>query len=152
MRIARLLLFCVIGLGAVAATGGVAFAKKNANGQPAFKAGDPEAFWIWFAQAGWHLRATTAKKQHTFRGVVRGDGIGQLKATRPALSSKLNAFGNQVKFEFDLFTGVDGFDWQQTEECATFELRLDGQARPDRIHVGGSGEQPSEVLFIACKS
>lgn len=149
MRNVRTLLFISLSLLLVS---GVAWAKKSALGRPAFKAGDAEGYWIWVDEAGWHLRTTTPKKQqHTFRGVVRAEGFGAVKASRAELTPKLQLFDGQVKFEFDLFTGSDGFDWQQTEDCATFELRVDGRGVPERIHVGAKAEAPEAALFLACR-
>jgi hypothetical protein len=137
---------------AVAALGAPAFARKAAEGKPNWKPGDPESFLVWHDAAGWHLRATTPpKKQHAFHGVVRGQGIAEVKATRPALSSKLTVEAAVIRFDFDLFEGSDGFDWKQNEPCVTLELKIDGKPRVERIFVGAKTESPSAMPFDACQ-
>lgn len=129
-------------------------ASKPAEGMPAFKAGDPEAFFIWHDINGWHLRVTTPKKKwHAFQGVVRalGNPITNVKATRPALASKLQTTNKAVFFDFEIFEGIDGFDWNTDERCMTIELRIDKLPQPSRIHVGAKGETPVAMPFDACK-
>ena len=128
-----------------------ALAKSAATGKPAFKAGDPPGYWIWADDSGWHLRATTGKAQHTFRGVINAEAVTGVTVTRTALNQRLQASAKQIKFEFDLFSGVDGLDWQSPSRCLTFELRLDGKADPSQIHDGQKGEPPADILFDACR-
>jgi hypothetical protein len=131
--------------------GGAAQAKKATAGKPEFKAGDPPAFWLWSDDAGWHLRATTAKKQHAFRGVLRQAGVAAVKTTRPALASKVRYEAGALRFDFDLFEGVDGIDWQSAEPCITVELKLDGLNQPASVKVGQKAESPSALPFEACR-
>jgi hypothetical protein len=148
MRLMRQLL---VGAALAATLAAPAFAKKATAGKPSFKAGDPPAFWLWSDDTGWHLRATTAKKQHAFHGVLRQAGVSAIKATRPALSSKVSYSAGAIRFDFDLFEGVDGFDWQSGEPCLTVELKLDDKAQPAAIKVGEKAESPSAMPFEACR-
>jgi hypothetical protein len=147
MRLSRLL----VGAALAAALAAPAFAKKATAGKPAFKAGDPPAFWLWSDETGWHLRATTEKKQHGFHGVLRQPGVTGIKATKPALSSKVSYSAGAIRFEFDLFEGVEGFDWQSGEPCITVELKLDDKALPQAIKVGAKAESPGAIPFEACR-
>ncbi|MSP62342.1 MAG: hypothetical protein EXR72_18820 [Myxococcales bacterium] len=127
-------------------------ARKAAAGKPAFKAGDPEAIWIWHDAAGWHLRTTTARRTHAFRGVVRGQGFSEVKATRKTLDAKVIVLGDaSIRFDFDSFEGIDGFDWKAAGPCTTWELRIDGRPMAERVHVGATGESPSVMPFDACE-
>jgi hypothetical protein len=148
MRIRRIAALVAV---VVAGLAGAALAKKNAAGQPAFKAGDPEAFWIWHDGAGWHLRVTTGKKRHKYHGLVRGEGLAEAKATKKALGPNITATEKVVRFEFEAAEGTEGFDWKAAGPCTTYELKIDGQALPDKIHVGAHGETPSAMPFDACE-
>jgi hypothetical protein len=137
---------------ALVAAAGTAHARKAAEGKPQFKPGDPEAFWVWHDAAGWHMRATTpAKKQHGFHGVIRAQGISELKPTAKSLGGKVRLEGSAIRFEFDLFEGADGFDWKQNEPCVALELKIDKQAKVERIFVGAKAESPSAMPFDACQ-
>lgn len=131
-----------------------AAAKNDAKGMPAFKAGDPEAYFIWHDAAGWHLRVTTPKKRwHAFQGVVRtlSQAITDVKPTRAPLAAKLQTTGKAIHFDFEIFEGIDGFDWQTNEECLIVELRIDKQSMIERVHVGAKGETPLAMPFSACR-
>lgn len=148
MRTVRLI---AAALALVSLFGVAAHAKKAAAGKPEFKAGDPPGFWLWSDDTGWHLRATTEKKQHTFRGVLRQAGVTAIKTTRPGLAAKVRYEAGALRFEFDLFEGVDGIDWQAAEPCVTVELRLDGLYKPAAVKVGQKADSPSALPFEACK-
>ena len=142
----------IIGLALVAALAGVAAAKKFGAGKPAYKDGDPEAMYLWHDAAGWHWRGTTGGKQHAFHGVIQGTGFSDLKVTRPGLEPRIRVVdGNTIRFDFDLFKGSDGFDWQATGACLTPELTLDGKQQPARVHVGPEGWTPVAFPFDACR-
>ena len=42
---------------------------------PQLRAGAPARLYVWRDEAGWHIRSTTADKQHEFQGTVRA-GLG----------------------------------------------------------------------------
>ena len=118
----------------------VALARLPAAGKPTFKASDPEAFWLWHDEAGWHLRATTGKAQHGFRGVLRAKGITDVSVTRPTLLTKVTATGDTLRFDYDLFAGgTEGFDFKSDDKCLSVEMRLDNKPQPDHLHVGSAG-------------
>jgi hypothetical protein len=136
----------------VAALAAPALARKAAAGQPAFKAGDPEAYFLWHDATGWHLRVTTGpgKKKHKFHGVIRGEGIADPKATTKALGPHIAHAPTVVRFEFEAAEGTEGFDWKASSSCVTPELKIDDQALPEKIHVGAKSETPSAMPFDAC--
>lgn len=137
---------------ACCAVAGVAIAKKAAAGRQAFQADGPPGYYVWSDDAGWHLRFTTPKKQqHTLHGVVRSQGVSDVKATRSVLASKITSTDTAVRFEFDVFEGADGFDWKTTGPCVTLELKYDKKADPSVIHVGAKSEVPSAMPFDACR-
>lgn len=148
MRIARIALVVL----AVAQWSGITLAKKPAAGRPAFKNDDPEAFWIWSDDSGWHLRGSVPKKQsHKFHGVIRSQGISDAKGSRPSLSSALQATATSIRFEFTLSEGGDGFDWKTTAQCVTLELKIDDKPQPANIHIGEKAESPTAMPFDACR-
>src|SRR5262245_50112158 len=113
--------------------GSAAYAKKAAEGMPEIKPTD-EAIFVWHDAQGWHLRASAAKKQHAFQGVLRADGgdIAKIKPTRPMLLSKIDSsHKGALHFEFDLVGGFDGFDWDTAAPCMIVELRMDKKPQPD---------------------
>lgn len=130
-----------------------ALARKAAQGKPSFRAGDPQAFWLWFDDAGWHLRATGGKDQHSFHGLLRATGgFTGVKPTRPQLFRKIDLDPEALRFDFDLGKdGLEGFDWQQADPCVIAELKLDQRPDNGRVHVGLRGEVPEAFPFIACR-
>lgn len=134
-----------------------ALARKKAEGKPAVAA-TAEGVYLWHDAQGWHLRtAQPPRSQHSYQGVVRPfDGeLSRQKATGARV--KLDATSpKSIHFELESITpanstGGDGFDWDGTAECMTFELRVDKLPKVDRVHVGASGESPSAMPFDACK-
>jgi hypothetical protein len=155
MSLARSLaaLVAVAGV-ALAAVEGAALAKKYAPGRPNFKAGDPEAYYIWYDDGGWHLRGTSGTKdKHTFHGVIRAPGgLSSVKPTREGLMKRIDISGESLRFEFEVGKGmVDGFDWQQTHACFTGEIKLDGKVQPSRVFVGLRSDVVDLVPFYACR-
>jgi hypothetical protein len=135
----------------LASAGGV-LAKKQAEGRPTFKADGPEAFWIWHDRGGWHLRVSApARSKHAYHGVIRGDGLGAIKVTRKSLAPNVTIADGILRFDLEVGAGGEGFDWQSSGPCTTYELKLDGKPRPDRIHVGATAESPAAMPFDACQ-
>src|SRR5262249_17263996 len=49
--------------------------KIDPIGEPkGFKAGEPARYAVWAKKGAWHLRTTTAKKEHNFRGKIHVEG------------------------------------------------------------------------------
>src|SRR5438309_2366609 len=49
--------------------------KLDARGMPkGFKAGESVRYAIWHGKKGWHVRTTTATKEHEFKGHIRVEG------------------------------------------------------------------------------
>lgn len=145
----------------VAATllvGGVALAARHAVGKPAITAAEPPSYWIWYDNAGWHLRGSVGKAKHTFTGYIRArGGLAGFKPTRPGLLRSQVNDPEGVHFEFELSGAtpkgaVEGFDWQQSgDECLTSELQLDGKPQAARVFVGMRAETPDIFPFLSCK-
>lgn len=54
---------------------------------------------------------------------------------------------------FNLVTegNQDGFDFRvSTATCVEFELRIDGDGDPTRIHLGAAQTHPSSAHFLLC--
>ena len=152
----------------VAATllaGGVALAGKHAAGKPSVVAAEPPAFWIWYDNAGWHLRGSVGKAKHTFTGYIRArGGMSGIKPTRPGLLRTQVNDPEGVQFEFELSGEnakgpaankgvVEGIDWQQSgDECLTSELKIDGKQQPARVFVGLRSETPDLFPFLSCRN
>lgn len=129
--------------------------KGLAEGKPAGAVpGAPEAVWIWHDAAGWHLRTTTARNLHRFQGRVWGGKgqIGNIRPSRTELGDRFRKGGNWMYFDFNTKGHEDGFDFMIAEnDCAHFNITIDGQPQPSRIHVGAQGTSPPKANFRVCQ-
>ena len=155
MSIARplIVLSAVAGL-ALAVVEGAALARKYPAGRPNFKAGDTEAYYVWYDGSTWHLRGTSGTKEtHAFHGVIRAPGgVSSVTPTRQGIMKKIDVTGESLRFDFDVTRGtVEGFDWRQTAPCFTGELKLDSKVQPTLVHVGLRADSVDMVPFDACR-
>lgn len=126
---------------------------KGAEGKPpSLKSGNPEAFYIWHDTAGWHLRTTTAKKEHRFYGRVQAkDGeIKSVKSFSAEHNDDVILEGPEVKFDLTTAGGEDGFDFTTPDGvCVGFHLFIDGQpATKDKIIIGAGEVKPGNHIKI----
>jgi hypothetical protein len=113
------------------------------------------AFWIWRGKGeGWHVRTTTAGKEHSFWGeiAVTGGGImTDLRANRTELNDRVRGNPSGAAFEFRTAGFQDGIDFKvDAGNCIEFELKINGKAMPNRIFLGGRQVNPSTNRFKLC--
>jgi hypothetical protein len=143
--------------------GAAAFAgdKLNPSGKPKdFDAGDVQKYALWHDDDGWHLRTTTAKKIHHFKGVVvvKGGTFENVKSL--VLEAKdrwsIGPEKHKVIFDFATDTHVDGFDWHTSKDADSIEFDLEigpgndkapTQKKEDRVFVGEKGDHPDKIPF-----
>jgi hypothetical protein len=130
-------------------------AKGVEEGRPAgFHDGAPEGYWVWHDGASWHLRTTTAHREHRFQGRV-WVGKGEVTDVRPShleLNDRFRRKGNAMFFDFRTKGHEDGFDFRIADgECAHFNLLVDGAGHPDKIDIGASDVHPPHHVFRLCK-
>jgi hypothetical protein len=56
-----------------------------------------------------------------------------------------------VYFKFTTNGHVDGFDFRVRDNaCVRFDLKLDGDSVPKRIHIGSRQIEPKSNHFVLC--
>jgi hypothetical protein len=139
--------------GSAAAQAGAGIAK----GKPTrLTANAPEAYWIWEDGNGtWHLRTTTAKKQHRFQGSVRTQQpsaqVTGFKAVGTETNDRIRTQNDRVFFDFTTQGHEDGIDFTVSQNsCLTFNLEIDGQDHPKLIIIGKDNVSPAAGYFSLC--
>lgn len=152
MKIARaLLVLTPFALAGCHYARGVGFSSHMPDGRPAFLAGMPEGYWIWEDSRGWHLR-TTSDVPKRFHGVVESVD-GSVRHIRPVGGAARGVApgDDAIAFDWESSGGEQGFDWTASDDCARFDLYIDGDTRPLRIHLGGAEQNPARVPFAVCR-
>jgi hypothetical protein len=130
--------------------GGVGFTSRMPDGRPPFAAGAPEGYWIWQDARGWHLRATS-DVPHRFHGVVESVD-GTVAEVRPiGVRRGVSPGEDAIAFDWESSGAEQGFDWAASDDCARFELYIDGDTRPLRVFLGGAEQSPARVPFAVCR-
>lgn len=123
------------------------------DGQPQdFKEGESHRYFLWRDGQGWHLRTTTALRRHRFRGeiVTNGGKINNFKTfDLEGRSDWTQITSDRERVYFDLTTdkGLDGFDFTTEAQTVSFNVTLDGRARPEVVFVGNNNSHPDSVPF-----
>ncbi len=141
----------------------IAGEKLHIHGKPEnYEPGEADQFAVWFDDGQWHLRTTTAKKEHAFKGTitVKGGTVTELKGHKAERKGKLEdrwKLGpkkHQITFEFKTDEGEDGIDFDITKEAdtLTWDLEIEGEkgiTKHDkaRVFVGKKGQHPDEMPF-----
>ncbi len=128
-----------------------------ADGRPkSFKAGAPEAFWVWQDAKGtqWHLRSTTKNMPHRFHGAIVGDGeLKKVASTRTEAGDRFKLTGGKrASFDFATESASDGLDFEvANDSCVRFVLFVDGKPAPaDKINLGKDAVHPQGSNFKLC--
>jgi len=126
-----------------------------ADGRPRGLApGAPAAYWIWRDATGlWHLRTTTARLEHTFRGRVVGASapVGGVSPSRSEFRDRIRVTPRGVVFSFVTRGHIDGFDFRPADnQCVRFNLDMGGGPRPKRIYIGARRRSPRTGVFNIC--
>jgi hypothetical protein len=117
------------------------------------------AYWLWRDADGlWHLRSTTTKGSHRFQGRIHADTPNTLIiASRVSMESNgrhaddIGLVDGDIAFNLITEGKQDGFDFRVARDtCLEFELRIDGDGDPSRIHLGASQTRPAGAHFLLC--
>jgi hypothetical protein len=128
------------------------------RGRPkGFHAGDTVRYAIWHDDNGWHVRTTTAKREHVFRGHVRvEDGVFERIYSHDLEKEgklrdwwKVGPERHRVTFDFKTDRGVDGIDFRISRSARRlhFDLHIDGRPEPGRVFVGRFNQNPGKIPF-----
>ena len=142
---------------------GTALAKDppRAQGKPKdYKAGETVRYAVWHDDDGWHLRCTTAKKHHHFKGVVtiKGGEFENVKLVKAEVKDRFRLGPKKHVIEFDFSTdeGEDGFDFHASKgaegidwdcEVGPGNDKAETKKNPDLIYIGEDGDHPEKVPF-----
>jgi hypothetical protein len=110
-------------------------------------------FTLWQDEEGWHLRTTAATKDHKMEGTVLhpGGGRGEVQATRETRTEFALSGEDVFSFNFKAHGKEEGFDWKPTNACAVFDLKIDGEHRPNLVYMGSQAQTPEVIPFGLCK-
>lgn len=141
----------------------IAGEKLHVQGKPEnYDVGKTVRYAVWHDDDGWHLRTTTAKKQHHFRGAIHVKPGKMLSIDLVKLEGKgankdrfaIGPEGHNILFDFATDEGEDGFDFKVGPEGKEITWLLEvgenkGGLKKDkeRIFVGKKGEHPDENPF-----
>lgn len=122
------------------------------EGKPEFYRGETSGYFIWYDDSGLHLRTTTRGQIHNFSGVLHTDGkFTDVQAIRleAADAYKVNSSENQIKFNLDTGSLIDGFDFKvEGGQEIVFNLLIDGHPiSTDEIHGGTGSWHPNNNVF-----
>jgi hypothetical protein len=128
------------------------------RGRPkGFHAGETVRYAIWHDENGWHVRTTTAKREHVFKGHIRvEDGIFERIHSHDLEKEgklrdwwKVGPERHVVRFDFKTDRGVDGIDFRVSRSARRihFELHIDGRPEPGRVFVGRFDQHPGRIPF-----
>lgn len=131
----------------------------DANGEPkGFREGESMRYAIWHGKHGWHLRTTTAKREHQFVGAIHIEGGTFEKPHSFHLEKegklqdqwKLSADRTAILFDFKTDRGIDGINFHVSPSAKfiRFHLHIDGKHHADRIFVGHGGHHPPADPFL----
>jgi hypothetical protein len=122
-----------------------------------FDAGEVTGYAVWHGKKGWHLRTTTKKRQHHFKGSIEvaGGTIESIHSHHLEAEGKLQDHWkvgpkrHVVAFDFKTDEGTDGIDFTVSKDAkgVQFHLHSDGQDRPNHVWIGQRGEHPERMPF-----
>lgn len=123
----------------------------DAFGQPeGMGEGSSKRFLLWRNNNVWHLRTTTARNKHTFRGEIVADKgtITELNAVSTERKDWVSLKDpKRISFELTTEGGIDGFDFRTTATNLKFTLTLDGQTKSSLVFIGSRATNPSTMPF-----
>ena len=152
-----------IAAAAIIGFAGLAIAKDppRAQGKPKdYKPGETVRYAVWHDNDGWHLRCTTAKKHHHFKGVVtiKGGEFEDVKLVKTEVKDRFRLGPKKHVIEFDFSTdeGEDGFDFHASKgaegidwdcEVGPGNDKAATKKDTDLIYIGEDGDHPEKVPF-----
>jgi hypothetical protein len=152
------ILTCFAFVGFSAVQGGGTKEYPDPRGEPkGFHAGETVRYAIWHNQHGWHVRTTTAKAEHHFRGHVRVEGGVFERIHSHDLEKegrlrdwwKVGPERRMVTFEFKTQRALDGIDFRVSKSATRihFNLHIDGRPQHERVFVGLHNQHPKANPF-----
>ena len=137
---------------------GAVAAGINPQGRPKnFKEGEVNGYAVWHDKKGWHLRTTTKKHEHHFRGQITVEGGTFAKAHSFHLEKegrledhwKLGKKRRTLTFDFKTDKGIDGINFTVGKKATAirFALHVDGKNEPARVRIGSAGVRPGQIPF-----
>jgi hypothetical protein len=140
------------------AEGGAGAAGINPQGHPKnFKEGKVTGYAVWHSKKGWHLRTTTRKREHQFRGHIRVEGGTVVKIHSYHLEKegkledrwKVGPKRHTITFDFKTDKGIDGINFTVSKKAMRirFDLHVDGKNEPGHVFVGSAGIHPDQIPF-----
>lgn len=130
-----------------------------AEGRPtALRSGANFSYWVWRDAEGWHLRTTSARKDHKFQGRIRAQTPGAISDIKAVSmehnkkgSDRLSLDGGELVFQLFTSGKNDGFDFKVSRGgCVEFFLQIDGDSDPTRIYLGQNQTRPPSTHFTLC--
>jgi hypothetical protein len=166
LPVAMSLALGVLTWGAVEALSGQTQGTGNRKGELIDPTGKPKGFQkgesvryaIWHDKHSWHLRTTTAKREHHFKGHLRiEDGhftkihsFDLEKTGKLADHWSLDEPKRQdLRFDFKTDRGLDGIDFHVSKSATFihFNLHIDGKVHDQRVFIGSKGQHPRHNPF-----
>jgi hypothetical protein len=128
------------------------------KGEPkGFKAGESERYAVWHSKNGWHIRTTTAQREHHFTGKIIVEG-GTVEGLEPhdleqkgkfADWWKLGRERHEIVIDFKTDRGIDGINFQVSKDAKVirFNLHIDGKHHAGKIFIGRDNQHPEKDPF-----
>jgi len=132
--------------------------KHDPVGEPkGFKAGESMRYAVWYTKKGWHVRTTTAKKEHHFTGKIWVEG-GVIQDLEPHDLEhkgkfgdwwKIDAKNHEIVIDFKTKRDIDGINFQVSKDARLihFNLLIDGKHHADKIYIGHDNHHPTTDPF-----
>lgn len=145
-----------LSLGGLAVGGGVG--PLNPQGRPTrLQEGKANVYAVWHDGNGWHLRTTTKRKEHYFRGTIHVEGGTFTRVHSRGLEKKgglhdhwrIGPKRQTITFDFQTNKGIDGIDFNVSKgaDRVRFHLHIDGKDLPTHTLVGASNQHPQQMPF-----
>lgn len=146
----------------------VAAFTASAGGEPLRVTGLPKTdeftkleyrYFVWNDRNGWHLRTTTQKFIRKFEGSITSshDPFGKIRPIGLESGGKhqdlweVDEARKTIRFAIWTTKKFDGFDFDlpnNPEGTLTFELKIDGKARPKHVFVGRTLQNPAALPLV----
>ncbi len=130
----------------------------DTSGHPThFKRHEVTGYAIWHNGKHWHIRTTTKKRMHHFKGSITVEGGTFTRAHGHDLE-KTGALADfwtmgpkkhTIRFDFKTDRGIDGIDFHVSKEAKLirFNLHQDGEHRPHHVWIGHGNHHPHAIPF-----
>lgn len=125
---------------------------RAAQGAPEVTRGEAIAFWVWYDDAGWHVRTTSDTEVHTFQGAIQLNG-GEFENLAPVNTNHRDRWTvneeGRLHFAFRTRNGMDGLDFQTQARCVRLNLRVDGEGAAS-VRTGAEATEAGDHVIRIC--